>query len=103
MRDQISNGEFPSFEDIIISSYSITTEELTNISQGMLGVSDIMIDDLFLVLDPVNGNSVGLREGILTSFHIATSDCVIPEPSTCILLLFGLVGIVTVKKKLINK
>ena len=65
VRDNASSGVFPPIEEVAISSWNLTADEYNlGMIQGYGGLTDSEIEVYFLRYDPVNGNSVSMRQAL---------------------------------------
>ena len=97
-RDQTKAGGLPSFEQFAVSAWGISTTEQAALVSHLGGLSDGQLQDLFLVLDPVNGSTTTIGDGLSrgTTF---SAGALAPEPSTGLLTILAIWSVFLVSNR----
>lgn len=88
IRDQIASGKFPSVDNLAISSWALTNDELIWLQDLAGDLEDVNIDNAFAVWDPVQGEKTTL--GYLLSYardNICENCYYVPESSAAFMFI----------------
>jgi len=95
IKNAVSNGNFPEFEQKAIDAWALTPEEINSIKQSAGSISDTDIQNYFKETNPIDGgNSITLQQGFEGGANACeTCPTPVPEPFTISGLALGLGGL----------